>query len=85
MSKALNDKKALNKNEMADNRANCNGDILVVGSAIATMKVRIVMIIIIITLTRIILRHCLKITETLSEYRVNLGVVSATPVIKITP
>jgi hypothetical protein len=54
MSKALNDKKALNKNEMADNRANCNGDILVVGSAIATMKVRIVMIIIIITLTRIL-------------------------------
>jgi hypothetical protein len=59
MSKALNDKKALNKNEMADSLANCNGDILVVGSAIATMKVRIVMIIIIFTLTRIILIACL--------------------------
>ena len=53
MSKALNDKKALNKKEMADSRANCNGDILVVGSAIATIKVIIVMIIIILTLTRI--------------------------------
>ncbi len=30
---------------MADSLANCNGDILVVGSAIATIKVIIVMII----------------------------------------
>ena len=37
-----NDKKVLNKNEMADSLANCNGDILVVGSAIATIKVIIV-------------------------------------------
>jgi len=49
MYKTLNDRRAQNKNEMAASRANCIGDILVVGSAMATIKVIIVMIIMIIT------------------------------------
>jgi len=53
MYKTLNDRKALNKNEMADSRANCNGDILVVGSAIATIKVIIVIIIMIFAVTKV--------------------------------
>ena len=53
----MNDKKALNKNAIAVSRENCRGDILVVGSAMATIKVIIVIIIIISPVTLRILLH----------------------------
>ena len=47
MYKTLNDRIALNKNAIDDSRAKFKGDILIVGSAIATIKVIIVIIIMI--------------------------------------
>ena len=51
MYNTLNDRAAQTKKETAESRANCIGDILVWGSAIATIKVIIVIIVIIITVT----------------------------------
>jgi len=56
---------------MADSLANCNGDILVVGSAIATIKVIIVMIIIILALTNVVIIICLL----LASYKLRRGII----------
>ena len=55
--KAPNDKKRLNKNVIAVSRENCRGDILVRCSAMATIKVIIVIIIMISPNTLRILLH----------------------------
>ena len=55
--KALNDKKRQNKNVIAVSRENCRGDILVRSSAMATIKVIIVIIIMISPNTLRILLH----------------------------
>ena len=52
MYKTLNDRIALNKNAIDDSRAKFKGDILIVGSAIATIKVIIVIIIMIFSKTK---------------------------------
>lgn len=50
--KTLNDRKALNRNAIAESRANCKGDIFV-GSAIATINVIMDMMIIIVSRTEL--------------------------------
>lgn len=52
MYKTLNDRIALNRNAIDESRAKFKGDILIVGSAMATMKVIIAIIIIVISETK---------------------------------